>query len=229
VQESVLSYEVGFKASLLDRALQFNGAAFYYDYKNKQLRSKTLDMNFGLLDILQNIPKSSVRGFELEFIARPARNFVVNSAFTYIDATIDEFSGVNASGLAANFAGSRIPLTPKFQIGTNADWTLPVSDQIDGFVGAGLNFRSDTTAIIGGDVNPPAATPQTFKLFGLPSYATVDVRVGIKSADDKWRFSVWGKNITNSYYLTNVVTATDTIGRYTGMPATYGVSLGVKM
>jgi iron complex outermembrane receptor protein len=228
-QESVQSYEAGFKASLLDRALQFNGAAFYYDYKDKQLRSKTPDMNFGLLDILQNIPKSSIKGFELEFIARPSRNFVVSTAFTYIDAKIDKFSGVNASGVAANFAGTRIPLTPKYQIGTNADWTIPLSDRYEGFLGASLNFRSDTTAIIGGDINPAAAISPGGKIFELPSYATLDLRAGIKSPDDKWRFSIWGKNITNSYYLTNVVTATDTIGRYTGMPATYGVSLGFKM
>jgi outer membrane receptor protein involved in Fe transport len=225
----VLSYEAGFKASLLDRALQFNGAAFYYDYKDKQLRSKTRDINFGLLDILQNIPKSSIRGFELEFIARPSRNFVVSSAFTYIDAKIDKFSGVNASGVAANFDGTRIPLTPKYQIGINADWTVPIGDRFEGFIGSSLNYRSDTTAIIGGDVNPPAATPQSFKIFRLPSYTTLDLRIGIKSPDDKWRFSIWGKNITNSYYLSNVVTATDTIGRYTGMPATYGVSLGFTM
>lgn len=229
VQESVQSYEGGFKASLLDRTLQFNGAAFYYDYKNKQLRSKTPDMNFGLLDILQNIPKSSIKGFELEFVARPSPNFVVNAAFTYIDAKIDEFTGVNASGVAANFAGTRIPLTPKYQIGTNADWTIPFGDRYEGFVGASLNFRSDTTAIIGGDINPAAATPQDFTIFELPSYATLDLRVGFKAADDRWRVSVWGKNITNSYYINNVVTATDTIGRYTGMPATYGVSLGFKM
>lgn len=229
VQESVLSYEAGFKASLLDRALQFNGAAFYYDYNNKQLRSKTPDMNFGLLDILQNIPKSSIKGFELEFIARPSQNFVVTTAFTYIDAQIDEFTGVNASGVAANFAGTRIPLTPKYQIGTNADWTIPVGDSYEGFLGASLNFRSDTTAVIGGDINPAAATPQDFTLFELPSYATLDLRIGFRSVDDRWRITVWGKNITNSYYINNVVTATDTIGRYAGMPVTYGVSLGFEM
>src|SRR3546814_10275623 len=49
-QESLLDYEVGFKAQLMDRRLSINGAAFYYDYKNKQTRAKFVDPIFGALD-----------------------------------------------------------------------------------------------------------------------------------------------------------------------------------
>jgi iron complex outermembrane receptor protein len=227
-QESVQSYEAGFKASVLDRTLQFNGAGFYYDYKNKQLRSKVVDPTFGILDVLQNIPKSTVKGFELEFVARPSRNLTVNAAFTYIDATIDKFTGVNAGGVAADFDGSRVPFTPKYQVGTNVDWNIPLTERIGGFLGASLNYRSDTVSVVGGDINPPNATPQDIKIFGIASYATLDLRAGIKSANDIWRFTVWGKNITNSYYWNNVVAATDTIGRYAGQPATYGASVSYK-
>lgn len=133
-----------------------------------------------------------------------------------------------AGGLAATFDGSRIPLTPKYQIGVNADWTVPVADRIEGFFGASLNYRSDTTSIIGGDVNSLNATPQTFLIFGNDDYALVDLHAGIKSADHRWRVSVFGKNVFNTYYWNNVVAATDTIGRYTGLPATYGVSVGFR-
>ncbi|MBN9993894.1 TonB-dependent receptor, partial [Listeria monocytogenes] len=42
-QESVLAYEVGFKTDLGTRILQLNGAAFYYDYRNKQFRARIVD------------------------------------------------------------------------------------------------------------------------------------------------------------------------------------------
>ena len=42
-QESVLAYEVGFKSTLLDDRMRLNGAAFYYDYEDKQLRGRILD------------------------------------------------------------------------------------------------------------------------------------------------------------------------------------------
>lgn len=224
-QESVLSYEAGFKATLLDRALQLNGAAFYYDYTNKQLRSKLIDPNFGILDTLQNIPKSDVRGFEIEMSIRPTRGLVINSTFTYLDATIKKFTGINSGGITANFAGANVPYTPKYQIGTNIDYEFPVSDSMNAFVGAGLNFRSDTVATIGGETNPAGVTSPVTTVFGIGSYTLIDLRAGIASADGRWRATVWGKNVGNAYYWNNVVAAFDTIQRYAGKPATYGVSL----
>src|SRR3546814_1732713 len=40
VQESVITYEAGFKQELFDRSVLLTGAGFYYDYRNKQLRSE---------------------------------------------------------------------------------------------------------------------------------------------------------------------------------------------
>jgi len=224
-QESVLSYEAGFKATLLDRALQLNGAVFYYDYSDKQLRSKLVDPNFGILDTLQNIPKSEVKGFELEMNIRPTQGLVINNTFTFLDATITEFTGINAGGVEANFAGANVPYTPKYQFGTNIDYDFPMSDSLNGFVGASLNFRSNTVATIGGEINPAGITSPVTTVFEIDDYALVDLRAGIASADDSWRVSVWGKNVLNEYYWNNVVAAFDTIGRYAGRPATYGVSV----
>lgn len=228
VQESVLAYEGGFKATLIDRTLQFNAAGFYYDYRNKQLRSKIDAPPYGLLDILQNVPKSTIKGFELELTARPSRSLTITSAFTYIQSTIDRFSGINASGLVANFAGTRIPFTPKYQVGVNADYSVPLTESLVGFAGASINYRSNTTSIIGGDVNPHTVTPQGQSVFRINDYALVDARIGIKTASDKWRVTVFGKNIFNKYYWNNVVTAFDSVVRYAGMPATYGVEVGYK-
>jgi iron complex outermembrane recepter protein len=227
-QESVLSYEAGFKATLLDRALQLNGAMFYYKYTDKQLRSKLIDPNFGILDTLQNIPKSDVKGFEIEMNIRPTQGLVINNTFTYLDATIKEFTGINSGGITASFAGANVPYTPKYQIGSNIDYEFPVSDSLNGFVGSSLNFRSGTVATIGGETNPAGVTSPITTVFGIDDYVLVDLRAGISSADDKWRVSVWGKNVFNKYYWNNVVAAFDTIQRYAGKPATYGVSVSFK-
>jgi len=225
VQESVLSYEAGFKASLFDRALQLNGAAFYYDYTNKQLRSKLIDPNFGILDTLQNIPKSTVKGFEIEMNIRPTRGLTINNTFTYLDAKIDEFTGINSGGITANFEGENVPYTPKYQIGSNIDYDFPISESLNGFVGTSVNYRSKTVATIGGEINPPGTTSPINRIFGIGAYTLVDVRAGVSGPDDSWRVSLWGKNIFNEYYWNNVVAAFDTISRYSGKPATYGMSV----
>lgn len=225
VQESVQSYEAGFKATLLDRTLQLNGAAFYYDYTDKQLRSKLVDPNFGILDTLQNIPKSDVKGFEIEMSIRPTQGLVINNTFTYLDATIKEFTGINSGGISANFAGENVPYTPKYQFGSNIDYEFPLSDSLNGFLGTSLNFRSKTVATIGGEINPAGVTSPVTTVFGIDDYVLLDLRAGVAAADDSWRVSVWGKNVGNEYYWNNVVAAFDTIQRYAGKPATYGVSV----
>ena len=223
-QESILAYEAGIKNSLFDKKLQINAAVFYYDYKDKQLRSKIDAPPFGILDVLQNVPKSKVKGAELEITARPIPHLAISTSFTYLDATIDEFIGYNTVGALTNFAGSRVPFTPKYQFGANLDYDFPLAAGYGGFLGAGVTYRSDTVAVIGGDTNPPNVTTNVSgPVFRIDGYALVDLRAGVKLPDEKWRFFLWGKNVINKYYW-NDVTAGDAISRYAGKPATFGIT-----
>jgi len=222
VQESILSYEPGFKLTMLDKRLQLNGALFYYDYSDKQLRSRTIDPVFGALDILQNIPKSTVRGAEFELTGRPTEALTLSAAYTFLDAKITEFTGISESGIAANFANTPMPYTPKHQLSLSGDYTVPISPGLNGFAGAGVTYQTESYAIIGGNINPPAAYPTGDPLFRIDGYALVNMQLGVQS--DKWRVFLWGKNVFNKYYWNSVNAANDVIVRYAGMPATYGIT-----
>jgi len=39
---------------------------------------------------------------------------------------------------------------------------------------------------------------------------------------------LWGKNVTNRFYVNNIVELEDDVIRYTGMPITYGISVGYR-
>ena len=65
-------------------------------------------------------------------------------------------------------------------------------------------------------------------LLKIDAYALLDLRAGIKSDDGTWRFSIWGRNVTNKYYWTTADHIADTTVRYTGKPATYGATLSVR-
>lgn len=218
-QESLRSYEAGFKATLIDRTLQANGAFFYYDYRDRQIRSKLADANFGLLDTLVNVPKSKVTGFELELTANPTRWFSAYGNFTYLDAKVKRYTGVNPeTGVANfNFDGAKLPYTPKYQVSTGVSVDAPVNDSLNAFAGADLTYRSRTNAFIGAS-----------RLFDITDYGTLDLRAGVKAHDDAWTFQVWGKNVTNSYYWDNVAFFFDTVTRWPAKPATYGATLSVK-
>jgi len=226
-QESVLDYEIGTKLSLLDRRLQVNAAAFYYDYKNKQLRARNIDPIWGNLDVVQNIPESTVKGAELEITAVPVEGLTILAAATYTKGEIDEFTGVNAAGVADDFAGTPMPYSPKWNLSFDGQYKFPVGGDVEAFLGGTVTYRSKAISSVGGGSNPPNAVPQDFPLFGIDSYTLVNLRAGIES--DHWRLEVWGKNVFDKYYWNTAYPAFDAIVRYTGMPATYGVTLGLKM
>jgi outer membrane receptor protein involved in Fe transport len=224
VQEEVMAYEAGVKLPLMDRKLQLNIAAFLYDYKNKQLRGKKKDAIFGVIERLLNIPKSQIKGAEAQLLWYPTSGLTLNVSGNYIDAKVKKFSGIRYDCVGAacdlpetNFAGTRLPFTPKWSGNADAQYDWGLNSALSAFVGGSATYNSATNAAIG---EPP--------IYAIKAYALFDVRAGIHAADDRWRITLWGKNITNKYYWTNATRVNDTSFRYAGMPATYGATLALR-
>ena len=217
-QESLLAYEAGFKASLYDRRVQFNVSAFYYDYKDKQLRGAELDPVFGPLEALVSIPKSHVRGVEAQLIARPIDGLTFDTSATHVETAIDQFIGFNALAHFGDQAGTPFPFTPKWQSITNIDYAFPLSPSMNGFVGGSLTYNSNTYAGVG-----------ALDLMQIDSFTLLDLRAGLELSSGHCRIWVWGKNVTNEHYWSNVFTNGNAIARFVGQPATYGVSFSARL
>lgn len=216
-QEGLRAYEAGYKLTLLDRHLQLNGAAFYYDYKNKQLSGYLLDAIFGPLQTLVNIPKSRVVGAEVSASWIPFDGLQINGGATKIKTKIQRYTGYDSTGTLRDFAGQQFNLSPKWFANADAVYSWRVGHGLEAEVATGLTYRSATSAVIG----------STSTAFDIKSYVLVDASVGLRSAANGWRVKLWGKNIFNRYYWNNVsYGGGDTIARVAAMPATYGVTLG---
>ncbi len=252
VQESVLSYEAGFKASLADRKVQFNGAAFYYDYTNKQIRGKVVDPIFDVLDALLNVPKSRVLGAEAELTLRPADGLSFAGSVTYLDSKVKTSNGAQFIGPSAygnnctttptfpghdpgecDFTGSELPFTPKWSYSLSVDYRHDMGDSAI-FLGADLRGQSSSVSTLNGRsiqfrnlANDRHATGIA-QPFVIPSYAVVDARLGYEFGDRRYKVMVWGKNVFNKYYVTNAAHYLDTTVRFVGQPAIYGITLSIK-
>lgn len=217
VQESLLDYEAGFKFQLFDKRVQLNGAAFYYDYANKQVRTKLIDPIFGVIDTLANVPKSSVKGAELSVAARPTEGLDLTLSATYLDAKVKQYIGVNGIGTVANFAGTPLPFSSKWQTAATADYRWDLSGGYKASVGATLTSHSSTFSVVGGG-----------DVARVDPYALLDIRAAVTSPDQRLQLSIWGRNVTDKYYWTNVVNVYDTSVRYTGQPVTYGATISFR-
>ena len=225
-QESVLSYEVGAKSTLLDGSLQLNTALFHYDYTNKQEYGRIIDPLgiFGAVQALVNIPKSTVDGAEVSAEWRPIRGLRLNAAATYLDSRVSaDFINFSTYILSAtdtiNYKGEAFPYTPKWsvQYGVRYDWAL--TGALNAYVSADASYQSRTVGAFGAYRAADTGAPS----LAIKGYSLLNLAAGVRSADKGWAVDLFGRNVTNTYYWSTVYWASDQTFRVAGQPATYGV------
>jgi len=214
-QESVLAYEVGFKNNLAHHSLEFSGAVFYDDYRNKQLIGYVTTA-FGNLPGLVGIPKSTVTGAELNLTWKPLSGLELTAGANYLDTRVTtDFTSNDPFNNSVDLKGESFPNAPKWQFLTDVQYSFAISDRLSGFVGGDDAYRTATTAAFG---NSP--------IFRLPAYGVLDLRAGLKGGN--WHGEVWGRNVADKYYPETVTHVVDTVAKIAGMPATYGITVGYR-
>lgn len=220
-QESVTAYEAGFKAPFANGLFNLSAAAFYYDYKNKQLRGRKPDPVFVTLDALVQIPKSEVKGIEAQLDLRPVDGLTISAGATYIDTKIKEYTGFDALGVERDFAGQKFPYAPDLTAIGDINYEFPIG-AANGYVGASATYNSKTTSALS---NTDTDTVTADNRYVIKAYTLLDLRAGVRFNDDKIRVGGYVRNVTNTFYWTNVQDNLASISRFTGMPRTYGVQV----
>jgi iron complex outermembrane receptor protein len=219
-QESVLAEELGIKTDLGSRSVHVDAAVFNYDYRDKQFRARTIDPLgvFGAVEALINIPKSQVRGAELTTTWRVIPGLTLSASGTYLDSKVThDFSNYDPLGNPVDFKGDSFPFTPKWLVQVGPYYERAIAGNLEGFVSVSYDYQTRTTSAFGD--NP---------LFDVDAYGLLDMQLGVSSADGRWRAALWGKNITNKYYWTDVFRESDNVSRHVGMPATFGIKLSYR-
>lgn len=237
-QESVLAYELGLKSELLDRRLMITAAGFIYDYRDKQVQGTIFDNVWGALPQLRNIPKSKVKGAEIEINASPVPGLTLTASGTFLDSEITDINPTEFTVIGPlDMEGENLPLTPRWSYALGGEYTFDAGS-VKPFIGANWRWVGKSEASLGSglisglNLVAPAGAPANRFLDGpdsrpfmIGSYGVLSGRVGVSGADDEWRVFAWCDNCTNNYYWLNVTVAQDNISRGVGRPATYGVTV----
>ncbi len=213
-QEQLDALEIGSKLTLLDKTMQLNASVFDYRYKDKQLVTNFRDPVFGALPILRNAPKSTVRGAELDVKYTPIEGLYLSLAAAYLDTEVEEFVSGDSNGDEFDFAGKPFNYSPRWEYTLLLDYVLPVFDRYELSLGIDYSYSGETNASLEQD-----------ERFFIDDYGLINARLGFAPAAGPWQLMLWGRNLGDEYYYNNVTNQLDTIGRYTGMPVTYGITL----
>jgi len=207
--ETIDAFEVGFKTQFFGRRLQLNGAAFSYKYDNQQI----INVNpSNSAQQLINVDKSTINGAELELAARPFNNLTFTSSLSYLDAEFDQaiISGTDVSG-------NTLPNAPKLSGNVSVDWQFIDKSSFGAVLHLDGSFQSK----------------QFFEPFNVeriqqPAYGILNGNVSFEVIPESLEVSLWARNITNEFYITNAIDVVEGFGLdyiHRGAPRSYGLKL----
>jgi iron complex outermembrane receptor protein len=209
--ETLTTYEIGFKADLLDRRVRLNGAAFFNKYEDiilQKLRCPESSLEFPCLRP-DNIGKADVKGLELEATIRPAEGFTLDGSFSYLDF---KYTGptTGTPPVLVNSSipkGAITPYTPKT--------TYSVGAQYDYEVGPGtVSLRLD------GAYQSKMYTSSENSFFSkIPGRFIANGQIAFATEDKDWKLTLEVKNIFDKYYFMSVSDVSTSLGVVTGAPA----------
>ena len=184
----VTSYELGVKASLMDRRAELNFAIFDMDFTDLQVRITCSTCGTAGLpeQRLTNAAAASSRWFELELHALATDSLQVTAGVGYTDAKYDKFPGVTNQKTRMIFdaSGNRLALGP--------EWTANVAllHQLE-IAGGILTSRLDVQFV---DERYARSTVANFPEELIPSQSLVNARFSYRPQSDKWGVAAWVKN-----------------------------------
>jgi iron complex outermembrane receptor protein len=180
-QETVWNYEAGEKVTAFDNRLVFDAAVFDDEYRNIQTSQLVLIKGVPV-PITSNAGKARVAGAEIESQFLPTDWLTLGATYAYMDA--------HFLSPGTTITGDRIPYAPKDQVHVSADIHFPLPDN-SGKLDFSVDYTYHTKVFFDNANTAPEFLQKRSVWNGI-----VNAHVEYQSPDDKWKVSVWGKNIT---------------------------------
>jgi iron complex outermembrane receptor protein len=196
--EKVDSYELGFKANLLDRRVYIATAAFWMDYTDVQIPG-SVACRVGAVDtfcgVVSNAGKARMRGFEFEGRARLIDNdngkLTLSGSVGYIDAKYLSYI-TNVASTPTQVAQYRhVQNTPAWPGSASLDYAMNLGEGTL-TIGGGMSFKSKTFQF-------EIANPY----LDQPAYQLYDASLVYRAPGGRWTLGLYGKNLTDKRYRTS--------------------------
>jgi iron complex outermembrane recepter protein len=189
--DELKNLELGWKTTLFDRALRWNGAI--YEQKWEQFQFAFLGQNS--FTQIQNGPDATIRGLETDVSWSPTENFTLNASGAYTDAKTDTnlcaiadptFACTGVGNSISAPSGTRLPVTPKTKLSVTGRYEWAVGDY-QPYTQLVLSHRGSAST----DIRTAAAA----SLGRLPSATTMDFAIGSMWKD--WMAELFVSNLTD--------------------------------
>ena len=228
--ETVGTFEIGYKAELMDNRLRANIAYFNSDYQDQQVTiQRTIDSGADFASTVLNAADSSIQGIELELVYVVTDALTANLTAGLLDAEFDQVLTANP------VTGNLVDVSDLWDFANTPDTSINF----------GFSHNSSVFSNWGMVITGNIAYRSDTQIFEVPSqldeeaYTLFNAGITFTSPDDRLWISLQGKNLGDKEYrLAGYNFATteagpglggeDTVVGYYGDPRTISLSVGYR-
>ena len=196
------NWEFGVKADLLDSQLRVNASVFINDYTNQQLTVGRLVDGQPTADLI-NAQEATIKGLELEVLAALTDTLSLAISAGYIEGEYDKFTVEDNIIDPVTLAESTVVRDLSgIEFGNDGD---EVSADISLLHQASFDFGVVTTSIGYSFKDDQFYTLENTPSSKADSYWLLDARVTWTLPNGQTTVSLWGTNLTDKEYVTNMI------------------------
>ena len=213
--EYVKNYEFGWKTTLQDGRMIFNGAIFRSDYDDKQ-ESILIPVDLSnVATVVRNASSLEMTGLELEVMYQVTQAWNVMATYGYLDSEYaDYLADLTGDNIVTDNSALVPRNTPKNTFGLTTSYTAKVGN---GDLKARISYRHRSDMETNSSNNP---------LGTLDSISNVNATVSYTI--DNYGVSLWGRNITDQREERWATIGGLTSRGWWNEPATYGVTVSAS-
>jgi iron complex outermembrane receptor protein len=175
-------------------ALDFN--VFHNTVKNYQAEVCLQSDTGGWACIPQNVSEVVAKGFEIDVIGRPMSGLSLTSGIIYVSAEYPD-GYIEESG--ADVSGEQLLNVPEWKFVLSGDYTYGLTATVDAYFAVDGTYRTEY------QTHAPYAEPNTM----VDGYWDLGCQVGVRSFENSWSVTLWGRNLLDENAHLFAVTETD--------------------
>ena len=183
--EEATSIEGGWKSRLADGNVTASLAAFYIDYRSRQVEYQAVGNDGGVIEGIINLGDSSQAGVEGAIEVRVDDALTLSAAVGIINAEWD--SGVEVEGV--DIGGRKPPVVPDLSWNLGLDYRRPMGT-VDFIAGVQVSHNGEYEGL------------QAWNPVTNPAFTLVNGQIGF--ARESWELTLNLENLTDEAYYTDV-------------------------
>jgi len=190
-------FEVGLRSQLAERAVTLNVTAYRYEFDNQQLQI----FDPGVFAFATfNAGEVTTQGVDVDFAWQtPVPGLSLSGSWAFLDTEITGDFFPTPDGSGPNLRGRDGSFAPDISGNLAINWETALGDNLYLRISPNLAYKDDYFVGVGEEFDP--ITNPSGSLV-QDSYVTIDLNVSLFSADNKWRLSFIGRNLSDEQFLT---------------------------